>query len=90
MISTQKFAILCGILSGVVFFTCIILAAHFSSWFSWTENYISDFGGIPYNQGPIWYAGGTPSIIFNVGVALSGLLGIIFSIIIRKKTNIFS
>lgn len=83
---------ICGILSAIAFFACILLSYYFSSWFnwSWTENYISNFGGLSSDEKPIWAARGLSSIIFNAGIAFSGLLGIIFLFTVRKKTDIFN
>jgi len=72
-----KFRLLCGILSPAVTIIFISLALAGSPWFSWTENWLSDIGGEPGDR-PIWSARGTPSILFNLGLFLGGILGLVF------------
>ncbi len=78
-----KVAGLCGILGPIIGFASIGLAVYCASWFSWTENWLSDLGGTP-GERPIWSARGTASVIFNVGLLLAGILGIIFATAVRK------
>jgi len=72
-----KIRLLCGILSPVVTIIFISLAIAGSPWFSWTGNWLSDIGGEPGDR-PIWSARGTPSILFNLGLILGGILGMVF------------
>lgn len=69
--------LLCGILSPAVTIIFIALALAGSPWFSWTENWLSDIGGEPGDR-PIWSARGVPSILFNLGLILGGILGMVF------------
>jgi hypothetical membrane protein len=78
-----KISGLCGIFSPIVGFICIALAIYFSDWFSWTENWLSDLGGIP-GETPIWAARGISSIIFNGGLIIAGIMGFVFAYAIRK------
>jgi hypothetical membrane protein len=76
---------LCGILCVIIFFTSLIISVFCSNWFSWTENYISELAG-SFGEKPIWSSRGIASIILNGGLILTGALGIIFSILIRKDS----
>lgn len=73
----------CGLFSPIVGFICIALAIYYSDWFSWTENWLSDLGGIP-GETPIWAARGISSIIFNGGLFIAGIMGFVFAFAIRK------
>jgi len=75
---------LCGILGPVIAFTCVGVAVYYSPWFSWTENWLSDLGGTA-GEKPIWAAHGIASVIFNVGLIITGIIGIVFAIGIRKS-----
>jgi len=79
-----KLAGFCGLLSFLLLFICIGLSIHGSPWFSWTENWLSQLAGLS-GEIPIWSCRGIPSIIFNLGLIISGVIGIIFSILIRKS-----
>ena len=72
-----KIRLLCGILSPVTTIIFISLAIAGSPWFSWTENWLSDIGGEP-GDSSIWSARGTPSLLFNLGLVIGGVLGMVF------------
>jgi len=83
-VALQKVAGLCGIIGPLVPILFIALAISNSlSWFTWTDNALSDLG----HQGT---AGVTVATIFNSGLILGGLLSIIFAVglmqILRKQT----
>jgi hypothetical membrane protein len=79
---------ICGILAPVIGLSCIGIAILLSPWFSWTDNYLSDLGGFPGDR-PIWAANGLASIIFNSGLVMAGILGLVFAMGI-KKNGIFN
>ncbi len=68
-----------GILAPLIGFTFIVLALSQVTWFSWTENWLSDLGG-EEGSTDIWTTHGTPSILFNIGLIMAGILGIIFAL----------
>lgn len=74
----------CGILAPIIAFTCIGLSILYSPWFSWTDNWLSDLGGIP-GEKSIWASRGIVSILFNFGLIVAGILGICFVIGLRKS-----
>ena len=74
---------LCGLFSPIVGFISIAFAIYYSDWFSWTENWLSDLGGIQ-GETPIWAARGISSIIFNGGLIITGIMGFVFANAIRK------
>lgn len=78
-----KIAGLCGILIPVVAGVFISISIHYSPWFNFTENWLSDLAG---NAGetPIWAARGFSSAIFNLGLVLSGFVGFLCVLIVRK------
>lgn len=76
---TLRMAGLFGVLSPIIAFTCIGIAIFHAPWFSWTMNWLSDLGGLP-GETPIWAARGTASIVFNIGLIIAGILGILFVI----------
>lgn len=78
---------LCGIISTAVFFITVGLAIWLSPWFSWTDHFLSDMAG-SLGDTPIWAGLGIASIIFNGGLILAGLIGIMFVVLI-KKTRLF-
>ena len=73
-----KISALCGIIGPILGFIFISCSIYLSDWFYWTENWLSDLGGIPENTS-IWASRGIASIIFNIGLILSGLIGVIFA-----------
>jgi len=60
---------LCGIITPIVAFTCILLAIGYSPQFSWTENALSDLG----------VQGGLTAPLFNYGLIISGVMSLIFA-----------
>jgi hypothetical membrane protein len=69
----QKVAGLCGVISPLTSLSLIALAISNSlSWFRWTDNALSDLAGN--------LASATSATVFNSGLILGGLLGIIFAI----------
>jgi hypothetical membrane protein len=73
-----------SILCTIVFFVSIVLSISLTSNFNWTENYISNLAGFLGDR-PIWTARGASSLIFNIGLILTGIFGIIFSFLIKKS-----
>jgi hypothetical membrane protein len=71
-----KVAGFCGMLFPFVFFICISLAIYYSPWFSWTENWLSDMNGVIYKN--------NASVFFNAGFIISGIIGFVFAVTIRK------
>jgi len=66
----RRIAGVCGIISQLVGLTALLVAAISNSpWFSWTEEHISAFG-----------VEGSVEMLFNGGLILAGILGIIFAI----------
>ena len=80
---SMKISGFCGILAPVIALGCIGLAILISPWFSWTENYLSDLGGFPGDT-PVWAAHGAASVLFNLGLVIAGILGILFGLGLRK------
>lgn len=60
---------ICGIITPIVAFTCILLAIALAPQFSWTDNALSDLGIVT----------GATSILFNLGLILSGILTLLFA-----------
>ncbi|MFH1285432.1 MAG: DUF998 domain-containing protein [Candidatus Micrarchaeota archaeon] len=83
MLSTN-FAQKCGILSPLIALIFIFAALASAPWFSWEKNCLSDLGGVE-GEGVNWWARGTPSLLFNFGVALSGVLACAFAFWLRKS-----
>lgn len=79
-----KVAGICGILAPIMAFTCIGVAILMSPWFSWTNNWLSDLGGRPGSDS-LWATHGSASIVFNVGLMFTGVLGSIFAVGFRKS-----
>ena len=71
-----KFAGLCGILLPIIVFIFIGISIYLYSDFSWSENWLSELAGQPGEE-PIWAARGTASIMFNVGIIIAGVFGLI-------------
>lgn len=80
---SPKLAGLCGILGPIICLIFISIAILSAPWFSWIENYISDLGGLE-GERPIYSVRGTESILLNIGLIISGIMGIIFAIGVRK------
>lgn len=85
---TLKIAGIFGIITVLLFTIFLSASIYFSPWFSLTDNWLSELGG-SYGQNPTWTALGAGSLSFNVGLILTGLVGILFSLIIRKS-NLFN
>jgi len=73
-----------GLSATIVLFLCIISSVNLSPWFSWTENWLSELAG-SFGDRPIWAARGLSSIIWNLGIMLTGAIGIIFTIALQKS-----
>lgn len=63
----------CGIISPIITFVLISLAIFNTSWFSWTENALSDLG-----------VEGIEATLFNSGLILGGILYIPFALGIER------
>ena len=60
-------------------FIYVYIARNFyAPWFSWTENDLSNLGG-DIGETPIWAAHGIASILFNCGLTIVGILGVVFA-----------
>jgi hypothetical membrane protein len=68
----------CGILTPIIALTFILISVGFTPWFSWTENWLSDLGG-SLNGGT------TAAFMFNGGLIIAGLLGIMFAMALRTS-----
>lgn len=75
---------LCGLLSAIILFISLSMSISLAPWFSWTGNWLSDLGG-SLGQTPLWAARGISSVFFNSGLIIAGLIGILFSIALRKS-----
>lgn len=71
-----KFAGICGMLLPIIVFAFIGFSIYLYSDFSWFENWLSELAGAPGEE-PIWAARGLSSIMFNAGIILAGLFGLI-------------
>lgn len=60
---------LCGVITPLAAFSCVLLAIGFSPSFSWTNNALSDLGVMP----------GVTSVLFNFGLVVSGALALTFA-----------
>jgi len=70
----QKIAGICGIIAPIIALSFIALAISYSlSWFSWTNNALSDLGGPPP-------ATATAAVLFNSGLIIGGILGMMFAV----------
>jgi len=78
---------LCALISTIIFFICIGVSIWLTPWFSWTDHFLSEIAG-SFEDTSVWAARGITSIIFNSGLILAGLIGILFVILI-KKTKLF-
>ncbi len=68
-----RIAGVCGVLTPIIVLTSILLAIHYSPWFNWTENALSDLG-----------VQGTAAILFNSSLVVGGVLTVIFAIGLRE------
>lgn len=80
---SPKIGGLCGVLGPIIGLTFVGASIYFAPWFSWTDNYLSDLAG-DVGERPIWSALGKESLIFNVGLIIAGILGIVFAANIRE------
>jgi len=80
----NKFLPYLGLIFPFILFASIFIGVYLAPWFSWTNNYISDLAGLE-GQNPIFYARGIPSVILNLGLTISGTIGLIFSIFLIKS-----
>ena len=74
-----KVAGVCGVLVPVVAFMFIGLAIYYSPWFTWTGNWLSELAGTA-GEKPIWAARGIGSLLFNIGIMIAGILGVVCAI----------
>lgn len=78
-----RIAGLCGVFAPIIAFTCIAIAIYYSTCFTWTGNWLSDLGGMP-GETPMWAARGIASVVFNVGLIITGIMGAVFATAIRR------
>ncbi len=71
---SPKVAGICGIIAAVVSLSSIFIAISVSPWFTWTGSWLSDLGRTIFPS----------AVIFNNGLITAGILGVIFSIGIRR------
>ncbi len=69
--SKLKIGAIAGIATPVLAFSCILGAIATYPQFSWTDNALSDLG-------VVW---GTTASLFNIGLSVSGVMGIIFALL---------
>ncbi|MBI4393568.1 MAG: DUF998 domain-containing protein [Euryarchaeota archaeon] len=67
-----------GLLAPLLAFGGIFAAVATAPWFSWTDNFLSDLGGVP-GSGDIWASRGITSILFNAGLLLAGLVALLWA-----------
>ena len=79
-----RYAGILGIAGPLTGALTVVLAIHYSPWFSWTGNYLSDLGG-DWGASEIWTSRGNAGLIFNIGIFLTGLMGAGFSALIIKS-----
>jgi hypothetical membrane protein len=73
-----KISGVCGVLTPIVAFACIAFSIVFAPEFSLVDNALSDLGVMP----------SFVAAIFNYGLIISGLLGLIFTMNLSKVINI--
>ncbi len=83
-LTSSKYTSYYGIIFPILLIFFITLSIYFSPWFSLNENWFSRLGG---NTGetPIWRARGIGSLFFNIGMILSGFIGMLFAISLFKS-----
>jgi len=64
-----KISGICGIITPIVAFTCILLAIASYPQFSWTGNALSDLGVVE----------GITAVLFNFGLIIGGILALVFA-----------
>jgi hypothetical membrane protein len=77
MFSLTKLGAVAGVAAIIVAFVCISVAISSYPQFSWTQNALSDLGVVE----------GTTMAIFNIGLATSGVLGVVFAAGIFRYFN---
>jgi hypothetical membrane protein len=77
-----KLAVLCAFLSSIIAFTCIGVAIYLSPWFSFTTSLLSDLGSSA-GEKSLWSSKGVVSIVFNFGLAIAGIIGMVFAVSVR-------
>ena len=80
---TYKVAKAYGVFVPLIALAFIFISIHYSPWFSFTGNWLSDLAGLP-GETPIWTAKGAVSLYFNVGLILAGVAGVVFAFELRK------
>lgn len=75
---SQREAGLAGLLAPVIAFGSIFAAIATAPWFSWTDNWLSDLGGVP-GSSDLWTSRGTTSLLFNGGLAVAGLVALVWA-----------
>jgi hypothetical membrane protein len=75
---SQYEAGICGLAAPVVAFGGIFAAIASAPWFSWTDSWLSDLGGVP-GSSDIWTSRGVTSTLFNGGLILAGLLALVWA-----------
>jgi hypothetical membrane protein len=65
-----KISAVCGVLAPILAFSCILLSIRFAPDFSWTDSALSDLGVMS----------NPAAILFNSGLIISGILGIVFAL----------
>jgi hypothetical membrane protein len=88
----RQVAGVCGILGVIVFLSFVGLAIFYSPGnFSITQNWISDLGGMGYtafeNVSRPLVTSSTTALLFDSGLAVAGILGIIFSLGLLSDAN---
>lgn len=82
----QKLAGICGILSLIIFILFILISIFSTSWFSFTNNYLSELGGevktTDYQN--IYSYHGISSIFLNLSLIVTGILIMCFSVFLYK------
>ena len=68
--SRLKISGICGILTPIVAFSCILSSIAYAPDFSWADNALSDLGVMP----------NPTAILFNLGLVISGILAIAFAV----------
>jgi hypothetical membrane protein len=69
---------LSGILCPVAAIVTLSIAIIYAPWFSFTENALSNLAGFGTERS-IWAAFGTASVVFNIGLVVTGLFAVLFS-----------
>ena len=78
-ISWLKVTGLSGVLCPVTALLTLSIAIYYAPWFSFTENALSNLAGFG-SETSIWAAFGPASIVFNVGLVVTGLFAVVFGI----------